>query len=145
MLTFDPYGDVSGQSKLDLKTNTGSIQINKTDDETKKAIEGVTFQLQKADGTVIGNATTNKNGQANFTKLHQGKYILKELSTNENYILNTANLYVDVTYNKTTTKNITNKHKKGNLKVNKVDKDNHKIGLVNITFDLYSPVRKLFT
>ena len=138
MLTFDPYGDVSGQSKLDLKTNTGSIQINKTDDETKKAIEGVTFQLQKADGTVIGNATTNKNGQANFTKLHQGKYILKELSTNENYILNTANLYVDVTYNKTTTKNITNKHKKGNLKVNKVDKDNHKIGLGNITFDLYS-------
>lgn len=138
MLTFDPYGDVSGQSKLDLKTNTGSIQINKTDDETKKAIEGVTFQLQKVDGTVIGNATTNKNGQANFTKLHQGKYILKELSTNENYILNTANLYVDVTYNKTTTKNITNKHKKGNLKINKVDKDNHKIGLGNITFDLYS-------
>ena len=47
MLTFDPYGDVSGPSKLDLKTNTGSIQINKTDDETKKAIEGVTFQLQR--------------------------------------------------------------------------------------------------
>ena len=138
MLTFAPYGDVAGHSKLNLKTNTGSIQINKTDDETKKPIEGVTFQLQKTDGTIIANATTDKNGQASFSNLYQGKYVLKEVSTNKKYILNSTNLYVDVSYDKTTTKNITNKHKKGNLKVIKVDKDNHKIGLGNITFDLYS-------
>lgn len=138
MLTFDPYGDVSGEAKLNLKTNTGKIQINKLDDETRNPIEGVTFQLQKLDGTVIGNATTDKNGIASFSMLYQGKYVLKELSTNEKYILNTATFDVNVEYNKTTTKEITNEHKKGNLKVYKVDKDNHKIPLGNVNFDLYS-------
>ena len=32
----------------------------------------------------------------------------------------------------------TNEHKKGNVKINKVDKDNNKIALGNIEFDLYS-------
>lgn len=138
MLTFDPYGDVSGQTSLNIKTNTGKIQINKTDDETRNPIEGVTFQLQKTDGTVIGNATTDKNGQASFSMLYQGKYVLKEIATNEKYILNKATFDVDVEYNKTITQNITNEHKKGNLKVYKVDKDNHKIPLGNVNFDLYS-------
>lgn len=138
MLTYDPYGDVSGQAKLNVKTNTGKIQINKTDDETRNPIEGVTFQLQKPDGTIIGNATTDKNGQASFSMLYQEKYILKELSTNEKYILNKATFDVNVEYNKTAIKNITNEHKKGNLKVYKVDKDNHKIPLGNVKFDLYS-------
>lgn len=79
-----------------------------------------------------------KIGKASFSKLHQGDYTLKEVSTNDNYILNTSEIDVDIEYNKTTTKNITNEHKKGNLKVYKVDKDNHKIGLGNVQFDLYS-------
>ena len=45
---------------------------------------------------------------------------------------------VNVEYNKTTTKTITNEHKKGNLTVYKVDKDNNRIALGGVTFDLYS-------
>lgn len=138
MLTFDPFGDLTGNTTLNVKTNTGKIQINKTDDATTQPIEGVTFQLQKVDGTVIGNATTNADGICEFSRLYQGKYTLKELSTNEKYILNTAVFEVDVEYNKTAVKDITNEHKKGNLKVYKVDKDNHKIRLGNVNFDLYS-------
>ena len=138
MLAFDPYGDVAGQTNLNVRTNTGKIQISKIDDQTRKGIEGVTFQLQKIDGTVIGNATTDSNGIASFSMLYQGKYVLKEISTNEKYIINNASFEVDVEYNKTTTKEITNEHKKGNLKVYKVDKDNHKIRLGNVNFDLYS-------
>lgn len=70
--------------------------------------------------------------------LYQGKYVLTEIATNEKYILNEATFDVDVEYNKTATKEITNDHKKGNLKVYKVDKDNHKIPLGNVSFDLYS-------
>lgn len=66
MLTFDPYGDVSGQANLNVKTNTGKIQIDKIDAETRGSIEGVTFQLQKPDGTVIGNVTTDKNRKSEF-------------------------------------------------------------------------------
>lgn len=137
-VTSDPFGDYSAKTNLNIKTNTGRIKIVKTDSETKLPIEGVTFQLSKNDGTVIANATTNSNGEAIFSSLYQGDYILKELSTNDNYILNEANFDVNVEYNKTTTKIITNEHKKGDLKVYKIDKDNNKIGLGNVEFQLYS-------
>ena len=137
-VTYDPFGDGVGRATLNVKTNTGKLQINKTDSETSKPIEGVTFQLTKADGTVVANATTNSNGIATFSGLYQGNYKLTEISTNDNYVINKATFDVNVEYNKSTTQNITNDHKKGNLKIYKVDKDNHKIALGNVQFDLYS-------
>ena len=137
-LTYDPYGDGFGRATLNIKTNTGVIKINKTDSETSEPIEGVTFQLTTTDGTVVANATTNSNGIATFSGLYQGNYRLTEISTNDNYVINKTNFDVNVEYNKTTTQSITNDHKKGNLKIYKVDKDNHKIALGNVQFDLYS-------
>ena len=137
-VTVDPYGDDVTRVNLNIKTDTGKISINKTDDETHKPIKGVTFQLTKEDGTVIANATTNENGIATFSSLYQGKYILKETATNEKYILNTKEFDVDVEYNKTTTVNIENEHKKGNVKVYKIDKDNNRVVLGNVEFELYS-------
>lgn len=137
-VTADPYGDVTGTGNLKVATNTGKIKIVKNDAETNLPIEGVTFQLTKKDGTVIANSTTNKNGEASFSNLYQDDYILKEISTNDNYILNEQQFDVHVDYNKTTNKTITNEHKRGDLTVYKVDKDNHKIALGNVNFDLYS-------
>ena len=116
----------------------GNIKINKTDSETSKGIEGVTFQLYKADGSVVATSTTNSNGEAYFNNIRIGSYKLKEISTNNNYVINTATFDVTVEYNKTITKEITNEHKRGNLIINKVDKDNHRIALGNVIFDLYS-------
>ena len=137
-VTYDPFGDGVGRATLNVKTNTGKIQINKTDSDTSKTIQGVTFQLTKADGTVVANATTNSNGVATFSGLYQDNYKLTEISTNDKYVINKATFDVNVEYNKSTTQNITNDHKKGNLKIYKVDKDNHKIALGNVQFDLYS-------
>ena len=137
-VTYDPFGDGVGRATLNVKTNTGKIQINKTDSDTLKPIQGVTFQLTKADGTVVANATTNSNGVATFSGLYQDNYKLTEISTNDKYVINKATSDVNVEYNKSTTQNITNDHKKGNLKIYKVDKDNHKIALGNVQFDLYS-------
>jgi len=116
----------------------GHIQISKIDAETKKGIEGVTFGLYKSDGTQVATATTNANGIANFKNIRIGNYILKELSTNENYILNTAEFDVKVEYNITTKTTIENEHKRGDLKIYKVDKDNNRVTLGNVIFDLYS-------
>ena len=138
LVTYDPYGDEIGRANFNVKMNTGKIQINKTDDETSQAISGVTFQLLKQDGTIVANATTNEQGIATFSALYQGKYILKETATNEKYILNNKQFDVDVIYNKTTTMDIENEHKKGDLKVFKVDKDNNRIVLGNVEFDLFS-------
>lgn len=138
LLTYDPFGDTSGQATLNIKTNTGIIKINKLDDETSQPIEGVTFELTKEDGTVVGNATTNEDGIATFSSLYQGAYILRELETNEKYILNETPFNIKVEYNKTTTQDIENEHKKGNIKVYKIDKDNKRVVLGNVEFDLYS-------
>ena len=77
-------------------------------------------------------------GQAVFTELYQGDYILKEISTNENYILNEQTFPINVKFNKTTNITITNEHKRGDLTIYKVDKDNNKINLGNVEFQLYS-------
>lgn len=137
-VTTDPYGDYVARTNLNVVTNTGKIQITKQDAETKLPIQGVTFALYKKDGTYISSSTTNANGIATFGSLYQGEYILKETSTNENYILNTNSFNISVEYNKTASQTITNEHKRGNLSVYKVDKDNHKIALGNVNFDLYS-------
>ena len=137
-ITADPFGNITGIGNFNLSTNTGKIQINKTDTDTKEPISGVTFQLSKTDGTIIGNATTNEKGIATFSKLYPGNYILKEINTPENYVVTDINFEVNVTFNKTTIKNISNEHKKGNLKIYKVDKDNHKIKLMGVVFDLFS-------
>lgn len=139
IVTSDPYGSSNNTVvNLNIKTNTGKIQIHKIDDETFQPIEGVTFQLLKSDGTVIANATTDRNGNASFSKLYQNSYILKEVATNEKYILNTEEFNVNVNYNKTTNITIENEHKKGNIKVYKVDKDYNKVVLGNVKFDLFS-------
>ena len=138
LLTFDPFGDVAGRADLNIKTNTGKIKIVKNDEDTNQPIAGVTFQLSTKDGTVIANATTNEKGEITFPNLYQNNYQLKEISTNDNYILNEMTFDVNVEYNKTTTKTITNEHKKGDLTVYKVDKDNNRIALGGVTFDLYS-------
>lgn len=138
IVTYDPYGDDSTVTNLNIKTNTAKIQINKTDDYTHNPIQGVTFELTKSDGTKIGTATTNEQGIAIFEHLYQGSYVAREISTNEKYILNTNDFNTNTEFNKTATLNIENEHKKGNLKVYKVDKDYHKIVLGHVEFDLYS-------
>lgn len=90
------------------------------------------------DGTKIGTAKTDAQGIATFSNLYPGTYQLKETLTNSNYILNSETFEITVEYNKTTVKEITNEYKKGNLIVNKVDKDNNKIPLGNVIFDLFS-------
>lgn len=137
-LTFDPFGDGNGETILNIKNNNGRIQINKIDDETHKAIEGVEFVLKNADGTIIGKAKTNSDGVIIFENVYQGNYKLVEVSTNDNYILNSDEKDVYVEYNKTTKVDITNTHKKGNVKVYKIDKDNHRVVLGNVEFQLYS-------
>lgn len=138
IVTYDPYGDDSTVTNLNIKTNTAKIQINKTDDYTHQPIEGVTFELTKSDGTKIRTATTNAQGIATFEHLYQGNYVAREIETNAKYILNTNDFNTNTEFNKTSTLNIENEHKKGNLKVYKVDKDYHKIVLGHIEFDLYS-------
>ena len=144
LLTANNYQNISSEINTKLKLNTGKIEINKVDDETSEPIEGAEFELYNSKNEKLGVYTTDSNGKIEIPNLYQGKYLLKETKTNENYILDeNANYTIDVFYDKTSTIDIENKHKKGNLTIYKVDKDNNNITLGNIGFELYSDDMKL--
>ena len=54
------------------------------------------------------------------------------------YKISEDTINIPAYYNKVTDKTITNKHKEGDLSIYKVDKDNHKVALGNVKFDLFS-------
>lgn len=120
------------------ETNTGKIKIAKIDTDTEEPIEGIEFQLLDTEGNVIDTQTTNSNGIAQFTDLYQGEYVLKETYATDKYIPLDETFDVSVEYNKTTEIGIENEKKKGNLQVYKIDKDNNKLILGSVKFDLYS-------
>ena len=126
--------------KINLKksVNTGKIRINKTDSETSKPIEGVEFELRDSNGKVVAKESSNKDGIVEFTGLYQGNYKIVETKPNQNYIITQTEFDVDVEYDKITFKDIQNDHKKGNLRIYKVDEENEEIGLGNVEFELYS-------
>lgn len=137
VITYDPYGDSSTVSGLEFKADTAKINVYKKDDYTHKGIEGVTFGLYK-DNNLIATGKTNSDGFLEFKNLYQGNYTLKEIEANSNYILNDKTFDITTEFNKTSEITIENEHKKGNLKVYKIDKDNNRVVLGNVEFDLYS-------
>ena len=140
-ITFDPLGDEQGIGNFSIDTHKCTIKVIKEDAElkdTKYRISGVVFNFKYEDGEEIGNYTTDKNGEITIEKLRPGKIIAKEIETDENYILNSNENEIVLKYGDTKTTNIENERKRGNLQVYKVDKDNHKVVLGNVEFDLYS-------
>lgn len=135
-VTYDAYGDFETTGKFIEKVNNASITVLKQDEESLKPIEGVKYQLTTTDGKVVDVKTTNLDGKISFNKLYPGNYILQEIAANDNYILDNTKHEIKLDYDEVITKNLTNKHKKGNLKIIKVDKDDNGITLGAIEFDL---------
>ena len=122
---------------LNIKINIfGNLKINKTDIETNKPIDNTVFELLDTNNNVVRTGTTNNKGELEFNNLKPATYKLKEKKSNDNYINNNDIYDIVINPSETTTKNITNKHKKGNLKIYKVDKDDNDLTLGAVEFDL---------
>ena len=134
----DPYEITSTRTTQNVDGHTSTLNIIKSDKEDEKPISDVIFNAKYENGENIGNYTTDKNGKITISKLKAGKVILTETATNSSYILDKTPIEVTLAYDTITDIEITNEHKKGNLKVYKVDKDNNKVVLGDVEFDLYS-------
>lgn len=122
---------------LNIKINIfGNLKINKTDVETNKPIDNTVFELLDTNNNVVRTGTTNNKGELEFNNLKPAAYKLKEKKSNDNYLNNNITYDIVINPNETTTRNITNKHKKGNLKIYKVDKDDNDLTLGAVEFDL---------
>ena len=119
-----------------LKGQINLIKVDKEHHEIK--IPDVTFEIIDSKDNVVETITTNENGEAKTSRLPIGTYRIKETSTDVNYILDEQNIKVEIKKDSVTEQIIENAHKKGNVQIYKVDKDNHKITLGNVKFELYS-------
>lgn len=122
---------------LNIKINIfGNLKINKTDVETNKPIDNTIFELVDSNDNVIATGTTDNRGILEFNKIKPGSYKIREKKSNDNYINNNVIYDIVINPSETSTKNITNEHKKGNLKIYKVDKDDNDLTLGAVEFDL---------
>lgn len=137
-ITADPITLTNASTNLELKANTASIKIRKVDEDTKKAIQGTEYELFDNKGVVIAKGITDENGNLIFNDLYQEEYTVKEIKSNDDYVISKESINIKAIYNKITEVVMTNEHKKGSIKIHKVDKDNNEIALGNVTFDLYS-------
>lgn len=137
-LTYDAYTTANGETTLSVNAYKSSIKVIKIDAETKKAIEGVEFNFRYSDGQNIGNYTTDSQVEIILNNLKQGIVIATEIATNLEYILNDEEQEIVLEYNDYKELTIENEHKRGDLKVYKVDADNNKIAIGGVDFALYS-------
>lgn len=137
-LTYDAYTTAYGNTTLSVDAYKSNIKVIKEDAETKYKLEGVEFNFKYSDGQNIGNYITNSNGEININNLRQGKVIATEIKTKEEYILNDKEQEILLDYASSVTTTINNEHKRGDLKVYKIDKDNNRIALGGVKFALYS-------
>lgn len=122
----------------------GNLKIIKEDIENKEIkLEGVEFKLYNSEGKCIEKLITNQNGEIQVENLDIGTYILKEVKTNEKYILNDEEIQIKIEWNKQTILEIQNARKKGNLKVIKQDIEDEQIKLEGVEFELYDNKGKL--
>ena len=161
VVTAGELATATTQDTLKINVNNAKINIKKVEENTEKPIQGVKFALYK-EGKLIHEKQTDSNGKIAFENLYPGKYILKEISTGEKYVLDAfENLYpgkyilkeistgekyvldnnqqeIELKYNETKEITITNKIKTGKIKVYKVDKDNKEVKIEGVKFDIYS-------
>lgn len=124
-----------------LKAPVGYIEIYKKDaDYSNINLSGVKYEIRDNNNNLVETVTTNTNGYVKSKALPTGKtYTVKEISTRADYVLDSTPVSgIKLNENEIKTLNLTNKKKQGNIKINKVDKDNHKITLGNVDFNLYS-------
>ena len=142
-ITYKPYVEYNASVILEEKTNTASVKIIKQDEETFKPIKNVEFGLYNQDDEYITSKITNAEGIVFFNNLYQGIYKIKEIKANENYVYDDTVYEINTEYNKEIVNTINNTHKKGNLKIVKVDKDDNWLFLDGIEFDLIDENNKV--
>lgn len=143
-----PTGDLTINKKgEELVSDGSSITYKEVDLENVEfniiAIEDTYYnnKLVKK-GEVLASIKTNKDGIASLDNIPLGKYIIKEVKTNNNYILDDKDYYVEFSYKDQYTPiiyqqlAIKNQLKKGKIEFRKID-SNSKQGLAGVVIAIY--------
>ena len=137
-VTVEVGTDGSTITKTFNNYKKGNLQIRKFDADTKALLEGATFKITDADGTVVGSAngifTTDAGGTITLPELDKGTYIITETEAPKGYAVSanpSQKIEIDDT-GKTYTVDFYNK-KLGTLEIYKFDNET-KAPLAGATF-----------
>lgn len=119
LLSAYQYDDEYGTIKLNVNSKKSVLEIIKIDEQTKKEIPGVTFNIKYKQGKDIGNYVTDSEGRITLRDLEPGEIIITEIDTPEGYITNSAPIETKITYNQITSIEIDNKEAKPKVEVKK--------------------------
>jgi uncharacterized surface anchored protein len=115
----------------------GQIKVIKTDGKTRFPLEGVVFELKDANGNLIAELTTDRDGVALTDELLYGKYTLTEKSTGEAYLLDATPHEVFIKdHQKVVELEVQNHKKTGKIKVIKTD-GKTKTPLKGVVFEVF--------
>lgn len=106
----------------------GQIEVYKVDkDNNEIKLENVEFEVLDNNNKVVEKIKTNKEGYAITSKLPIGEYYIKEIKTNDKYVLDEEKTKVEVEYGKVKILKLTNEKIKGKVQILKISEDDNLI------------------
>lgn len=113
------------------------IKIDKDNNEIK--LQGVKFNIYDNENNLIQTFVTDKNGEAITDRLPINKtYTVKEIETNKNYILNENTVTVVLKQDEIKDIIVENEKKKGQIEIIKIDREDNKVYIPGVTFEVYN-------
>ena len=109
----------------------GSLRIVKTVTQSGNPLKGVTFRITKPDGALIGEYTTDANGEI-FVELEPQIVVVREIDAPSGYEMDTTPRTVEIKPNETTVLEFEN-DRLGSIVIHKIDSDTHR-GLYGAVF-----------
>jgi len=145
IVTTNPYEEIIISDILNAKKiqGKGNLKIIKLDIDNKEiGIEGVKFNLYNKElNETFGPYITDKNGVVQIDNLKTGDYIIKEISTDTSYKLG-SDVEITITNNQTKDVEIFNEHKKGRVRIIKIDSEKL-VKLSDAIFEIYNKDNEL--
>ena len=124
----------------------GGLKILKKVTQTSKPLKGVTFRITKPDGSLIGEYTTDANGEI-FVELEPQTVVVRETRVPSGYKLDSTPRTVEIKPNETTVLEFEN-DRLGSIVIHKIDADTDR-GLYGAVFLLmdedYHTIAQLVT
>ena len=153
---------IKGQIEISKSGELFEIENETFNYNNRKSLEGIVYNIyaeediKSADGNyiyynkgdLVGTMTTDKNGYAISVKLPLGKYIVKEVSTDDEYVLDETEYHIELTEidNKTAvvydSLEMTNILKKGKVEITKRDLVNGDV-IPNTILEIYTENNEL--
>ncbi len=109
----------------------GGLRIVKTVTQSGNPLKGVTFRITKPDGALIGEYTTDANGEI-FVELEPQIVVVREIDAPSGYEMDTTPRTVEIKPNETTVLEFEN-DRLGSIVIHKIDSDTHR-GLYGAVF-----------